>query len=43
MLLGGQYSPASIWAAIEEARQTDPELQRLLDKATAARRPTAKV
>lgn len=43
MLLGGQYSPASIWAAIEEVRQTDPELQRLLDKAMAARRPTAKV
>lgn len=43
MLLGGQYSPASIWAAIEEARLTDGDLQLMLDKALAARRASAKM
>ena len=43
MLLGGQYSPASMWAAIEEARRTDPELQKQLDEASTAYRRAAKL
>jgi hypothetical protein len=43
MLLGGQFSPASIWAAIEEARQADPALQRMLDEVVATRRAVAKI
>lgn len=41
VLLGGQYSPASIWAAIEDVRQANPEVQRMLDKALDARRRVA--
>ena len=37
ILLGGRYSAASIWAAMDGARRTDPAIQAMLDAAVRAR------